>query len=165
MEPEMVPRRMDAVATHSLAELLDCPAETGSLLSASSQSLDFEEGQVVFRQSESCRGLFVIVSGRFLRKTERQQMRLTLGQASAGDIVELAAMLGGSQHSYTLSAQTRGSVLLLPAEALNQAFQSYPPLRMQLLEELAREVSRAYYSGNLSSMLKPRHPHTGVSLP
>jgi CRP-like cAMP-binding protein len=35
-------------------------------------------------------------------------------------------------------------VLLLPMEALNQAFQNYPPLRMRLLEELAREVSRAY---------------------
>jgi CRP-like cAMP-binding protein len=37
-------------------------------------------------------------------------------------------------------------VLLLPKESLNLAFQEHPPLRMQLLEELAREVSRAYYS-------------------
>jgi CRP-like cAMP-binding protein len=35
-------------------------------------------------------------------------------------------------------------VLQLPIEALSQAFQNYPPLRMQLLAELAREVSRAY---------------------
>jgi hypothetical protein len=86
----------------------------------------------------------VVVSGQFLRRTERLETRLMLGPARAGDLVELAAALGDGHHTYTLSAQTAGSVLLLPMEALNQAFQSYPPLRMQLLEELAREVSRAY---------------------
>jgi hypothetical protein len=35
---------------------------------------------------------------------------------------------------------------LLPIEALQQVFVNYPPLRMRLLEELAREVSRAYLS-------------------
>jgi CRP-like cAMP-binding protein len=86
----------------------------------------------------------VVVSGQFLRKTERLEMRLTLGPARAGDLVELAAALGDGRHTYSLSAQTPGSVLLLPAEALNLAFQDCPQLRMQLLEELAREVSRAY---------------------
>ena len=86
----------------------------------------------------------MVVSGQFLRRAERLETRLTLGPARAGDLVELAAALGDGQHTYTLSAQTAGSVLLLPMEALKQAFQSYPPLRMQLLEELAREVSRAY---------------------
>jgi len=32
----------------------------------------------------------------------------------------------------------------LPMQALEQAFRLHPPLRMRLLEELAREVSRAY---------------------
>ena len=62
-----------------------------------------------------------------------------------GQLVELAAVLGDGRHTYTLTAQTAGSVLLLPIQALSQAFQEHPPLRMQLLEELAREVSRAYY--------------------
>ena len=52
-------------------------------------------------------------------------------------------MLGDRHHTYTLSAVGSGSMLLMPIEALHRAFESYPPLRMRLLEELAREVSRA----------------------
>jgi CRP-like cAMP-binding protein len=155
---------MDAVATHSLADLLDCPPESKTLLANSAQCIDFVAGEIVFRQSENCRGLYVIISGRFLRKTERLDMRLTLGQASAGQLVELAAVLGGGCHTYTLTAQTTGSVLLLPIEALNRAFQSHPPLRMHLLEELAREVSRAYFTCSLSRVNRTRTQHHRAAL-
>jgi CRP-like cAMP-binding protein len=137
---------MDAVQAHPLAELLACPPATGSLLNGSAQCIDYDAGETVFRQNAICQGLYVVVSGQFLRKAERLDMRLTLGPARAGDLVELAAALGDGHHTYTLSAQTPGSVLLLPRESLNLAFEDYPPLRMQLLEELAREVSRAYYA-------------------
>jgi CRP-like cAMP-binding protein len=139
---------MDAVQAHPLAELLECPPATGILLNGSAQCIDFDAGEVVFRQSEACKGLYVVVSGRFLRKTERMETRLTLGPARAGDLVELAAVLGEGHHTYTLTAQTPGSVLL--------AFQNYPPLRMQLLEELAREVSRAYLTCCLTRTTRTR---------
>jgi CRP-like cAMP-binding protein len=70
--------------------------------------------------------------------------RLVLAPARPGDLVELAAALGEGGHNYTLSAITPGSLLLLPIDALQLAFEAHPPLRMRLLEELAREVSRAY---------------------
>jgi CRP-like cAMP-binding protein len=71
-------------------------------------------------------------------------------------LVELAAALGDLHHTYSLVAQTAGSLLLLPIEALNLAFQSYPELRMRLLEELAREVSRAYHACSLSNGVRTR---------
>jgi CRP-like cAMP-binding protein len=83
-------------------------------------------------------------------------MRITLGVARCGDLVELAAALGDRIHTYTLVAQTPGSVLLLPIDPLQQAFQSHPPLRMRLLEELAREVSRAYHLCSLSNLTRAR---------
>jgi CRP-like cAMP-binding protein len=138
-----------------VAELLECPPAIGVLLNGSSQCISFEAGDVVFRQSGLCQGLYLVVSGQFKRKTERLETRLMLAPARAGDLVELAAVLGDGQHTYTLVAQTAGSVLLLPIEVLNQAFQSYPPLRMQLLAELAREVSRAYITCCLSRAAKP----------
>ena len=144
MQPEARSWRMEAVQAHPLAELLECPPETGNLLNGAAQCIDFDAGEIVFRQSGACQGLYVVVSGQFLRRAERLEARLTLSPARAGDLVELAAALGDGHHTYTLSAQTAGSVLLLPMEALSQAFQNYPPLRMRLLEELAREVSRAY---------------------
>ena len=98
----------------------------------------------------------MVVSGQFSRRTERLETRLTLAPARAGDLVELAAALGDGHHTYTLSAQTPGAMLMLPMEALSQAFQSHPPLRMQLLEELAREVSRAYISCCLNRTVKTR---------
>jgi len=144
MQREARSRRVEAVQAHPVAELLECPPAIGLLLNRASQCLSFEAGEVVFRQSGICRGLYLVITGQFLRRAERLETRLMLGPARAGDLVELAATLGDRHHTYTLAAQTAGTVLMLPIEALTQAFQSYSPLRMRLLEELAREVSRAY---------------------
>jgi CRP-like cAMP-binding protein len=130
-------------------------------MNGAAQCINVDTGQTVFRQATSCRGLYLIVSGQFLRRTERLETRLTLGLARPGDLVELAAALGDHRHTYTLMAQIPGSVLLLPIDALTQAFETYPPLRMQLLAELAREVSRGYDASCLSRMPKSRR-RTGV---
>ena len=136
--------RLAAAAAHPLAELLECPQEAGQLLTSASRCIDVDAGEAVFRQNGSCKGLYVVVSGDFVRKAERFQMRVTLGSARPGDLVELAAALGDERHTYTLTALTPGAVLMLPIDELRHAFQNHPPLRMRLLEELAREVSRAY---------------------
>jgi len=157
MQREARLRRMEAVSAHPVAELLECPPAVELLLNASARCIGLDAGDAVFRQSSACQGLYLVLSGQFLRRTERLQVRLTLAPARAGDLVELAAALGDGQHTYTLTAQTAGSVLMLPIEALNQAFQGYPPLRMNLLRELAREVSRAYNSCCLSRAASHRH--------
>ena len=136
--------RRDAIAARPIAELLACPPAIGNLLNASAECIEFVTGDVIFHQNDICQGLYVVVAGQLLRKAARIDARLTLGTVRAGEIVELAAMLGDVRHTYTLAAQTNGTVMRLPKESLMRAFQSYAPLRMQLLEELAREVSRAY---------------------
>ncbi len=156
--------RLAAAAAHPLAELLECPEEAGHLLSSASQCVDFDAGETVFRQSGNCKGLYVVVSGDFLRKAERFQMRVTLGSARAGDLVELAAALGDGTHTYTLTAVGSGSVLMLPMEALSHAFERYPPLRMRLLEELAREVSRAYITCCMTRVMPARRHASGAAL-
>jgi CRP-like cAMP-binding protein len=137
---------LKAVEPHPLAELLDCPPEVADLLNRGAQSVEFEAGDLVFRQNDHCKGLYVVVTGLFLRKTDRFSTRMTLGPVRPGELVELSAALGDGQHTFSLYAQSAGSVFILPVEALNQAFEAYPPMRMHLLEELAREVSRAYIS-------------------
>jgi CRP-like cAMP-binding protein len=149
--------RADNAASHPLAQLLACPPAVANLLNASAQCIEFDTGHTIFRQSTECRGLYVVISGQLLRKAERLETRLTLGSVRAGDLVELAAALGDGHHTYTLTSQSAGSVLLLPIEALGRAFQAYPPLRMQLLEELAREVSRAYGTCCATRMAGIRH--------
>jgi CRP-like cAMP-binding protein len=136
--------RMAAAQAHPLTELMQCPPSAANLLNRAAQCIDVDAGETVFRQLAVCRGLYLVVSGQFLRRTERLETRLKLGFARAGDLLELAAVLGDGIHTYTLIAQTAGSLLLLPLDALNQAFEAYPPMRMKLLEELAREVSRGY---------------------
>lgn len=162
VQPESRLERLAAVAAHPLAELLDCPQDAGTLLNGASQTLDFDAGQVVFRQGDIAKGLYVVVSGEFTRKAHRLQMRITLGTARPGDLVELAAALGDAHHTHSMSAVTRGSLLLLPIEALRGAFENYPPLRMRLLEELAREVSRAYITCCLTRVT-PTRRHAGAS--
>ena len=146
VQSEATSERITAVAAHPLAELLECPLTAGNLLNQSSKCVSFDAGEVVFRQSGPCKGLYVVVSGSFQRKAERLNSRVVLGHARSGDLVELAAALGDGNHTYTLCAVSAGTLLLLPIDALRRAFEGYPPLRMRLLEELAREVSRAYYA-------------------
>jgi hypothetical protein len=156
MQREARPRRLEALRAHPVAELLECPPAIALLLNHAAQCLSFEAGDVVFRQSGICRGLYLVITGQFLRRAERLETQLTLGSARAGELVELAAALGDRHHTFTLAAQTAGSVLMLPMEALNQAFQGFPPLRMRLLEELAREVSRAYNTCCFSRIARSR---------
>lgn len=148
--------RLDAVAPHPLAELLECPPTAGTLLTGAAQTVELNPGQHAFRQGAACRGLYVVITGQFVRKAERMETRLNLGQTHAGDLVELAAALGDGMHTYTLTAQTPGTLLMLPIDELRRAFQSYPPLRMKLLEELAREVSRAYIACSQNAPPRPR---------
>ena len=97
-----------------------------------------------------------------MRRTDRLATRVTLGAVRPGDLVELAAALGDGRHTYTLTAVTAGSLLLLPLEALHRAFQSHPPLQMRLLEELAREVSRAYITCCLTRVTPARRHGNGA---
>ena len=163
MQPAATNQRRDGAAPHPIAELLACPAAIGNMLNASAECIEFEAGEVVFHQNDFCQGLYVLIAGQLLRKTARLDARFTLGMVRAGEIVELASMLGDVRHTYTLIAQSPGTVMRLPKDALLRAFQAYPPLRMQLLEELAREVSRAYGVCCATRLAGMRHRVTAAS--
>lgn len=156
--------RRDAAAARPIAELLACPPAIGNLLNASAECIEFVAGDVIFHQNDICLGLYVVVAGQLLRKAARIDARLTLGTVRAGEIVELAAMLGDVRHTYTLTAQTNGTIMRLPKESLLRAFQLYAPLRMQLLEELAREVSRAYALCCATRLAGIRRRNTGSAI-
>ena len=160
-QPAAISDRRDGAAARPIAELLACPPAIGNLLNASAECIEFDAGDVVFHQNDICRGLFVVISGQLLRKAARMDARLTLGAVRAGDLVELAAMLGDVRHTFTLVAQSNGTILRLPKEALQRAFQAYPPIRMKLLEELAREVSRAYAMCSTTRLAGVRRRATG----
>jgi CRP-like cAMP-binding protein len=164
MQPEVHATLQEALRPRPLAELLACPAEVSNLLNAAAQFLPVEAGQALFRQDAACRGLYVLVTGLYLRRATRLGARFMLGPARAGDVVELAAALGEGSHTYTLTAQTDGSVLLLPRAPLDRALESHPPLRMRLLEELAREVSRGYLTSCQDHAPKRRRRSPGVPM-
>lgn len=164
MQAEANNGREAALQSRPLEELLRCPPAIGNLLNEAARCVNVEVGDIVFRQSTPCKGLYVIVAGQFVRRTERLSARLVLGTSRAGDLAELAAVLGDGIHTYTLSAQMTGSVLLLPMEALSQAFEAHPPLRMRLLEELAREVSRGYDASCQHRMSRTRRRNSQASV-
>jgi CRP-like cAMP-binding protein len=153
--------QLELVNPRPIAELLDCPSPARDLLDASSQFMDFDVLETVFRQGASCRGLYVVISGQFVRKAERLETRLVLGSVRPGQLVELAPLLCDGNHTYTLGTQEAGSVLMLPKEALYEAFRLYTPLRMHLLEELAREVSRGYIASCRDWALRMRQRTVG----
>jgi len=147
----------DKSASHPLAEVLACPPAVDELLHREAQLLSAKEGEFVFRQTEACKGLYVLLTGSFLRRMERLDRTLFLGQALPGEMLELGAVLSGEAHSYSLFAKSDGAMLLLPIEAMREALASYPPLRMHLLEEFAREVSHVYGVGRELRSASKRH--------
>ncbi len=143
-KPGERPEQLDLAHPRPIAELLDCPPPARELLDLSAQFMNFDVPETVFRQGATCHGLYVVISGQFVRKAERQETRLVLGPVRPGQLVELGPLLCDGTHTYTLSTQEAGSILMLPKDALYEAFRQHPPLQMHLLEELAREVSRGY---------------------
>ena len=137
-------------AARPVAELLACPRDVSDLLSASAQTLPFEHGSYIFRQGDACAGLYLVADGRLLRRSERGNQRIPLGVVRPGELAELGAALGEPWHTCSLIGQGPGSLVLLPLNALYRAFEAFPALRMQLLQELAREVSRAYFATSIA---------------
>lgn len=165
MQSAVISERRDVAAAHPIAELLACPPAVGNMLNASAECIEFDAGDEIFHQNDICQGLYVLISGQLLRKAARLDARLTLGTVRAGEVVELGAMLGDVRHTCTLVAQSKGTAMRLPKEALHRAFQLYPPLRMQLLAELAREVSRAYGISSAARRAGIRRRPAGTALP
>ncbi len=132
------------VTSRPLTELLACPGPLEQRLGAASQRRDYPAGALLFSQDQECDGLYLLLTGEFTRSAQRREKRLSLGVLHAGGLVELAGVLGDGRHNYSLSAATDAAALVFPMGTLLHAFLEYPPLRMHLLEELGREVSRAY---------------------
>jgi CRP-like cAMP-binding protein len=155
MIPELHIPPNDASAAHPLSELLACPPAAGNLLTTSARNINFLAGETIFRQRELSQGLYLIVTGQLLRRAHRRDAWVVLGMARPGELVELAAVLGDRQHTFSLIGHTAGSLLLVPFDPLQQAFRAYPPMRLHLLAELAREVSRAYRACTASAGGRP----------
>jgi len=135
---------------------------TGNLLTGSAQTIEFDAGEVAFRQQGLCKGLYVVVSGQFLRKADRMKTHLTLGSARPGDLVELAAALGGGEHTYTLAALTGGSLLMLPIEALHRPLRAIRPSECVCWRSSLAKFSRSYIACCLSRVVHTRRRSNGV---
>jgi len=147
----------NSVTPRPLTELLACPGSLEQRLGASSERRDYKAGDLLFSQGAECEGLYLLLAGEFCRSSYRRDKRVNLGILHPGDLVELAAVLGDGGHNYSLQATTDATALLFPMATLRAAFQEYSPLRMHLLEELGREVSRAYGSVYVQRKTRTRH--------
>lgn len=148
---------LHAVAPRPLTELLACPGPLEQMLGANAERRDYGSGDVVFSQNQECAGLYLLLAGEFARSALRREKRLSLGILRAGELIDLASVLGNSRHNYTITAVGPSAALLFPMSSLEAAFEEYPPLRMHLLEELGREVSRAYGTVYVSRKTRVRH--------
>jgi CRP-like cAMP-binding protein len=144
-----------------LAELLDCPGPISEQLGNSVERKAYAAGDMVFVQNAQSKGLYLLLGGEFYRSAERREKRVALGKLHGGDLAELAAILGDGTHTYSLMASAPSEALLFPGNSLLQAFTDYPPLRMRLLEELGREVSRAYHAVHIPRRTRA---HSGVQI-
>ena len=148
--------RAYSVTPRPLAELLACPGPIANQLGGSAQRKEYSAGEMIFLQNSESEGLYLLLAGEFYRSADRRDKRVALPPLHTGDLAELAAVLGESGHTYSLMAAVPSACLLFPRPSLMKAFAEYPPLRMRLLEELGREVSRAYRSVSIPRRTRAR---------
>lgn len=152
------PAAPPATPAAPVAELLACPPAIGELLGKAVQRRQYASSEILFAQGAPCEGLFLLMEGEFARSALRREKRLALGSVHSGSLVELAAVLGSGVHNYTLSATGTSAALLFPLQVFREALELHPPLRMRLLEELGREVSRVYGIAYLPRRTRNRAP-------
>jgi CRP-like cAMP-binding protein len=104
----------------------------------------FEPGQVLFRQGEPCRGVYVIRSGLVgLRRTEEDGSSALLGLSGPGDIAGYRALLADDFHSNTTEVLTHCRVLVIEAAQIKQLINSSNTVREHFVQKALADLTRS----------------------
>lgn len=99
----------------------------------------FEPGAVIFRQGEPVAGeAFLVHEGTVeIRQRVKGEERL-LRTLCCGDLLGEVALFRAGPHSATAVAMDRVTLLVLPADHLEELIRSNPGLAMAIIRQLAR---------------------------
>jgi CRP/FNR family transcriptional regulator len=102
-------------------------------------------GEVIFRESEAARGVYVVHSGEIdLVFHERDGQRRLLHVDDPGRILGLSAVVSGKPHDCSATTLTPCVIGFLERHAFISALDSSPTVRFRVLELLSHDVNSSY---------------------
>jgi CRP-like cAMP-binding protein len=104
----------------------------------------FSAGEVIFREGDDHRGeAFVVHAGKveIRKKTDGEECRVrVLGQ---GDLLGELALFRGTPHSASAIALESVTLLVIPAQRLEELVRAHPTLAVALIRQLANRLREA----------------------
>src|SRR5262252_3087402 len=105
----------------------------------------WEAGEVLFRDGEQPRGVFILHAGTVdMVFSARNGMKKSLRTAQPGEIVGLSDAVSGVRHDCTATTRTRATIGFVPVEALQLRLQETPTLWLTVARFLSADVNACW---------------------
>lgn len=110
----------------------------------SNQTVEVEEGQILFRQDEPAAHLYVIESGRLRLERRAFQDTFVLEELGPGAVLGEMALVDGGRHPTTAIAEVKSRVHILERTGLQARMAAEPRLFELVLKKLGARLSHAH---------------------
>ena len=99
----------------------DLGCESRAFLEANSIPMEYQRGNILFREGDPCAAILMVCSGRVkISTTSREGRTLILRIASAGHVLGLGSALNEEEHEVTAEAMEPCHVRVLPMKRLQE---------------------------------------------
>ncbi len=116
-----------------------------AFLESNSIAMEYQRGNVLFREGDQCSAVFVLCSGRVkISATSREGRTLIMRIAGAGDVLGMSAALAKDEYEVTAEAMEPCRVRLLHVQHLTQMLCDFPEVSMGAAKVLAQDYRAAF---------------------
>jgi len=105
--------------------------------------IEVPAGRVLMRQGEHGEEMFIVVKGRFSIERDGR----TIAERGPGSALGEMSLLSGGPRTATITALEPSTVLVAAHREFNSLMDSYPAIRLQVLEGLAQKVRALDHDG------------------
>jgi CRP-like cAMP-binding protein len=115
-------------------------------------------GKVLFREEETCQGIFFVESGELELTISSGNKKMTLGVALLGQLLGLAPAIREAQYPFTATAISDCQALFVPAEEVRSYLRQNPETCLHTVQILGSEVLDLSANMIRPLRLQPRYP-------
>lgn len=116
-----------------------------AFLESNSIAMEYQRGNVLFREGDQCSAIFVLCSGRVkISATSREGRTLILRIVKSGDVLGMSAALAKGEYEVTAEAMEPCRVRLLHIQHLSHMLQQFSDASMGAARVLAEDYRAAF---------------------
>ena len=108
------------------------------LIAFGARKREFRRGDVVFREGRPAEGATIVIEGQLLVEAEDG----TVGTAGPRALLDETALLSRRPHSYTATAETDGSLMVIDRPLFRRMVEEFPDIADRTRTRIARRLTR-----------------------